>query len=80
MKITVDELRNRLHEGEVTFEYTKRDGSIRKALGTLNFEKIPETMQPKDSSTYSATNLRYFDLEKEGWRSIPNDTTEVEVL
>jgi len=38
----VNELMNRLHNGIVEFEYKKKDGSIRKAKGTLYPEFLPE--------------------------------------
>lgn len=60
------ELSNRI----VEFEYTKKDGTVRKAKGTTKSEVIPENMQPKGvERNYSEDNIRYFDIDKEGWRS-----------
>ena len=78
--LTVDELRTILREGTVNFQYTKRDGTERFACGTLKPEYIPEEMKPSDNSTYKANNLRYFDLDKNEWRSISGDTKDVKVF
>jgi hypothetical protein len=75
-----DELKEMLRMGKVHFEYKKADGTIREALGTLNSDYIPVAMIPKDSSTYKEYNLRYFDLDKNSWRSIAKETTQIIVL
>jgi len=80
LTLTIDELKLLLRKKEMNFEYEKLDGTLRKARGTLKSELIPENMQPKDSSTYQATNLRYFDLDKNAWRSISNEVKKVKVL
>lgn len=60
------ELSNRV----VEFEYTKKDGTVRKAKGTTKSDVIPENMQPKGvERNYSEDNVRYYDIDKEGWRS-----------
>lgn len=38
----VDVLNEELKKGVVTFEYTKKDGTLRTAKGTLNDELLPE--------------------------------------
>ena len=78
--VNTDELREMLRMGKVHFEFTKRDGSIREVLGTLNSDYIPENMRPIDSSTRKITTIRFFDMEKNEWRSISGDTKEVTVL
>jgi hypothetical protein len=80
MKVTVDKLKDLLREGKVNFEYTKVDGTVRNANGTLKIDFIPDTMRPTDSSTFKANNLRYFDIDKNEWRSVSGSTTEVNVL
>ena len=63
------------------FEYKKRDGTLREAYGTLQYTFIPENMLPKDSlDNHVYKNFRYFDLDKNEWRSISGDTIEVTVL
>ena len=79
--IKTEELKEMLKLGKVHFEFIKRDGTLREALGTLNMNYIPENMRPSDSSTNrNITTLRYFDLDKNEWRSVSGDTTEVKVL
>lgn len=68
-----------LEKGEVHFVYTKKDGTSREAKGTRKTELIPESFQPNDGAEEYA-NLRYFDLDKNAWRSISSDTREVKVL
>ena len=77
--LKIDELRDILIMEKAWFEYNKRDGTVRKAYGTLQFAFIPENMHPKDSSI-EYENFRYYDLEKGAWRSIAKDVTEVTVL
>lgn len=40
----INVLNEELHNGVVEFEYTKKDGSIRTAKGTLNDEYLPEKL------------------------------------
>lgn len=58
--------------GSVRLVYTKADGTRRVAQGTLN-EKFIATQgaTPKGDSGRVLSDLvcRYYDLEKEGWRS-----------
>lgn len=69
---------NEMLEGPVVFFYTKKDGSTRKAHGTLNLPFLKETCFNKkdtDSSYYKYSNsgsnngyINYYDLEKNDWR------------
>ena len=77
--IKIDQLKEILIMEKAHFEYRKRDGTLRKAYGTLQYTYIPEDMRPKDSLMESS-NFRYFDLEKGAWRSIAKDVKEVTVL
>ena len=76
--INIELLKEILLMEKVYFEYKKRDGTIRKAYGTLQYNFIPEDKHPKDS-LYEYSNLRFFDLEKKEWRSISKDVKEVDV-
>ena len=38
----IDTLKDELHNGVVSFQYTKYDGTVRTAQGTLNDEYLPE--------------------------------------
>jgi len=79
--ISIDDLRKNLHGSTpVYFSYFKKDGSVRKAMGTLNERLIPEEMRPKDSSTNNGENLKYYDLEKNAWRSIHSDCSLVMIF
>ena len=64
----IKNLRKKLREGEVNFEYTKKDGTTRKARGTLDIGMIPEDHWPKERPT-APDNVRYWDLDAQGWRS-----------
>jgi len=80
--VKLDELRQVLQMERARFEYKKRDGTVRQAYGTLQFAFIPENLQPKsgNNTDYEYSNFRYFDLDKNAWRSISSDTKEVNVL
>ena len=41
---SVEVLNEELRKGVVTFEYTKKDGTVRTAKGTLNDELLPEKL------------------------------------
>jgi hypothetical protein len=66
---SVEELKDMLHKGIVSFEFIKKDGSVRQAKGTLLAEHLPA---PKPDSKPRKVNdnvLVYFDLEKNEFRS-----------
>jgi hypothetical protein len=74
-------LKGMLHGNEqVTVKFTKKDGSERTMVCTLNETKIPAEMLPKakedGSSTPSFTTdaVRVFDTEKTEWRSFRYDS------
>lgn len=80
MKLTsenvADVLREKLHQGEVNFVFKKVDGSRRAAVGTTNADLIPldllgsqKTPEQSLEEQRSQGIVRYFDIEKEGWRS-----------
>ena len=80
MKLTsenvADVLREKLHQGEVNFVFKKKDGSRRAAVGTTNPDLIPldllgsqKTPEQSLEEQRSQGIVRYFDIEKEGWRS-----------
>lgn len=89
MKLTVnqsdefkDQVRKLLHDSkDLCIVFTKKDGTQRKMLCTLNESKIPTEKQPKSEGTESTTAgsaLRVFDTEKSEWRSFRWDSvTEV---
>lgn len=81
-KTLVDRLNNGLRTGIVRFAYTKKDGTLRAALGTTVKDEIQENHWPKgNDNTYPDNVIRYYDLEAEGWRSlIADNLTEVKYV
>ena len=69
-EVNINEFKKALHKGMVEFKYTKKNGEIREAKGTLNTEIMGESNTPKGTG-YEITdsNIRYYDLNSEGWRS-----------
>lgn len=64
-------LREKLQQGETHFVFKKKDGSRRQAVGTLNFEIIPEedTQFKSDERREERDDqVTYYDLEKMAWR------------
>jgi hypothetical protein len=79
--ITINELKEKLKSSElIKFSYLKVNGELREALGTLNPNFILPEFQPKDSSTNYGNNLRYFDIDKNGWRSISENCSNINIL
>ena len=70
-----EHFRDKLRSGIYRFSYFKTDGSIREAIGTLNFDLIPEEHHPKSlsaarsDSSEEYSSFRYYDLDANGWRS-----------
>lgn len=77
----LEELKKALREGEVSFKFKKKDGTIREARGTTNSDLIPhkeekedEVGSPKRKHTPNPNVTCYFDLDKMLWRSFTNDS------
>ena len=66
-----ERFRNWLRNGVVTFTYTKLDGSLREAKGTLNDLLIPTDKLPKGTSAAKPNfaSVAYYDLERQDWRA-----------
>lgn len=60
-------LNKEMHSGEVTFFFEKKDGSLRKAIGTLKMDKIDYEF--KSDSQPKVTTFTYFDVEANSFRS-----------
>lgn len=78
--MTKDQMLERLRNGRCAVQFTKKDGSVRNMLATLNFDFIPEEKQPKGTGKAQPDNspiIRAFDLDKEEFRSINTDTVTV---
>lgn len=74
-------LRGMLHGNEeVSVKFTKKDGSNRTMLCTLNESKIPADKLPKSKedgipeSSFTTDAVRVFDTEKSEWRSFRFDS------
>lgn len=69
----INELKKRLKDGEVSFTYRKKDGSLRTARGTTKMDSVPEEHQPKGGYSSPDNVCRYYDINSEGWRSFLNE-------
>jgi len=70
----VFELKAKMQKGEVKFKYTKKNGEIRDALGTLNVDVIGKENAPSGTGKQVPENqIRYYDLNSKGWRSFIAD-------
>lgn len=76
-------LKGMLHgNDEVSVKFTKKDGSERTMLCTLNeqkipFDKLPKVKEPTEETTTVASTtdaVRVFDVEKQEWRSFRFDS------
>jgi hypothetical protein len=73
--MVLSELKEKLRNGVVKFEYNKKNGEHRVAYGTLKPEFIKALGYTASSSKSKKKNeelTAYFDVEKEGWRSFNN--------
>lgn len=74
----ITELKEKLDNGIVEFTYTKKNGEARNARGTRCFgEKsiVGENfVKVKGTGTEKTGALSYWDLDKEAWRSLTNDS------
>ena len=67
-KVTAEELRKMLCQGTVKFQYTKKDGSTRTAVGTLKPSLITHKPAGGENKVKGAGYTTYFDLEKDAFR------------
>lgn len=63
-----NEFIEKLQKNIIVFRYKKRDGSIRKAEGTLHPKFLPPTKSDKEF-VRPEYQIVYYDLEKKSWRS-----------
>ena len=63
-----NEFIEKLQKNIVIFRYKKRDGSIRKAEGTLHPKFLPPTKSDREF-VRPEYQIVYYDLEKKSWRS-----------
>ena len=85
--VLMDALREKyiehLRDGVCRVTFTKKDGTERKMLCTLDMSGIPEKDVPKSDGNVSLEEgtlpetVRVYDLEKEAWRSFRLDSVTV---
>ena len=63
-----NEFIEKLQKNIIVFRYKKRDGSIRKAEGTLHPKYLPPAKSDKEFIR-PEYQILYYDLEKKSWRS-----------
>ena len=67
-------LKRLLKNGVVEFSYKKKDGSLRKAKGTLKDELLPETDKDDERKRNLSNDcFYYFDLKKDDYRCFLRD-------
>ena len=67
-----EQLKQMLREGVVEFEYIKKDGTTRVAVGTTKlelFENSPNYKESNGKRLVSNDIITYWDLDMDGWRS-----------
>lgn len=72
-KISLTVLRNMLKKDIVEFKYKKKDGSIRKAKGTLKKSLIPEIDKDSQKRDFPEECFGYYDIDREDWRMFLRD-------
>ena len=73
---SLEEFSKMLREGIVDFEFIKKDGSVRKAKGTLVADYLPTSTADSDCSTRKKNEnvMVYFDMEKKSFRSFVKES------
>lgn len=70
----ISRLNKLLKAGVVEFSYKKKDGSVRKAKGTLKDELLPETdKDDKRKKNLSKECFYYYDLKRDDFRCFLKD-------
>jgi hypothetical protein len=72
------ELREHLQSGVVKVVFTKKDGTDRTMMATLNEDLIPEDKKPKGTGKKvdNGNTFAVYDVEADGWRSFNYDTVK----
>jgi len=71
---------NDLREGTVSLNFTKKDGTVREMVATLNEKLIPEDKRPKGTGTAQPVDspiVRAYDLEIGEFRSINAESATI---
>jgi hypothetical protein len=66
----------RLNKGKVHFTFTKKDGTTRKAYGTVEHDFLTANANfAGNGKPDRVTNtIKFYDIEAEGWRSFSPDS------
>ena len=67
-----ERLKQMLREGIIEFEYTKKDGTTRIAVGTTKLDLFKDSAnykQPVGNREVNSDIITYWDMDKDGWRS-----------
>ena len=67
-KATGNDLYKMLCQGKVKFQFTKKDGSVRTAVGTLKNSLITNKPNGGENKVKGAGYTTYYDLEKDAFR------------
>ena len=67
-KVNASELHEMLCKGTVKFQFTKKDGSVRTAVGTLKSDLITRKPAGGENKVEKAGYTTYFDIEKDAFR------------
>lgn len=70
MRIEINELREMLDRGPMTFIFRKKDGAARRMTATTNPDWIPDNQRIEQRTEKAIT---VYDMEKEAFRSISVD-------
>ena len=79
--LSLEQLHRLLQNGIVKFSFLKRGGEKRITRATLNEQFIPQSHMPTNEPKNAvSTNLKFYDVEKSGWRSLVYDCSTVEII
>ena len=65
----ISKLKKQMLQGIVKFMYTKLNGEVRTAWGTLKHELLPQSSSNNSNRKPNETLFCYFDTEKQAFRS-----------
>jgi hypothetical protein len=68
--VSSDHLRQLLNHGIVCFAFHKKDGSLRRAVGTTNMKQIPGIAKPRSGRKAPDSIVPFYDVELNEWRSV----------
>ena len=79
MENTTKKLVDRLKSGKVRFQFTKKDGTVRVAVGTTNPDMLPAQGKRDYYGIPNKGVVTFYDLEADGWRCA-QETADIEIL